>query len=204
MNKVESLESRVEGQNRGFALRSYSDPRPSTLDPRPARLRRAMTLIELLAVIVIITTIVAAAIPLISPTNDDRRLREAARGLNTYIIGAQSRAIALRRPVGVALKRLQDAMPQDNARCASKRTMSSSNRPTPVSTPTHGPAWRLPEGSSVLIRFVTRGPATTGLPIGWSADLFPTRHDPSGRCRRNQWHAVRAAPDRLLIPTTVM
>src|SRR4051794_2704419 len=70
------------------------------------RLRAAMTLIELLVVIVILTTIVAAAIPLMSPNNDDRRLREAARGLNTYITGAQTRAIATNRPYGVALKRL--------------------------------------------------------------------------------------------------
>src|SRR5689334_24253564 len=78
----------------------------SLLAPRASRLRRGMTLIELLVVIIIMTTVVAAAIPLLSPSNDDRRTREAARGLNTYITGAQSRAIALNRPVGVALKRL--------------------------------------------------------------------------------------------------
>src|SRR3954466_9227731 len=68
--------------------------------------RSGMTLIELLVVIIIMTVIVAAAIPLMSPNNDDRRLREAARGLNTYITGAQTRAIATNRLYGVALKRL--------------------------------------------------------------------------------------------------
>src|SRR6187200_1228614 len=77
-----------------------------TTDHGPRTIRRAMTLIELLVVIVILTTIVAAAIPLMSPNNDDRRLREAARSVNTYITGAQTRAIATNRPYGVALKRL--------------------------------------------------------------------------------------------------
>ena len=65
-----------------------------------------MTLIELLIVIIILVTLVAAAIPLLTPTNDDRRLREAARGVNAYITGAALKAIDLKRPVGVALKRL--------------------------------------------------------------------------------------------------
>src|SRR5262245_39809121 len=74
--------------------------------PGSPLLRPGMTLIELLVVIVILTTIVGAAIPLMSPSNDDRRMREAARTLNTYITGAQTRAIATKRPYGVALKRL--------------------------------------------------------------------------------------------------
>src|SRR3954462_616090 len=77
-----------------------------TTDYRLRTFRRGMTLIELLIVIVILTTIVGAAIPLISPSNDDRRLRESARTLNTYITGAQTRAIAAKRPYGIALKRL--------------------------------------------------------------------------------------------------
>ncbi len=83
--RVESLESRVESQKRAAALRAHSGSRLSTLD---SRLFAGMTLVELLVVIVILTTIVGAAIPLMSPSNDDRRLREAARGLNTYITGA--------------------------------------------------------------------------------------------------------------------
>jgi type II secretory pathway pseudopilin PulG len=68
--------------------------------------RSALTLIELLVVIIILVTIVAAAIPIMSPTNDDRRIREATRGLNTFITGAQARAIARGRPYGIQLKRL--------------------------------------------------------------------------------------------------
>src|SRR6476619_271462 len=101
--KVKSLESRVKSQKPMAALRSFSGSRLLTLD---SRLSPGMTLIELLVVIVILTTIVGAAIPLMSPSNDDRRLREAARGLNTYIIGAQTRAISTKRPSGVACKRL--------------------------------------------------------------------------------------------------
>src|SRR3954452_22821439 len=99
--QVKSLESRVKSQTPAIAPRSGS--RLLALDSRSPR---GMTLIELLVVIVILTTIVGAAIPLLSPSNDDRRLREAARGLNTYITGAQTRAIATKRPYGVAFKRL--------------------------------------------------------------------------------------------------
>src|SRR6476646_3717471 len=107
---VKGRESRVKSRKRVIALRL--DSRRTTLCYRVLYARlgqtrpRGMTLIELLVVIVILTTIVAAAIPLISPSNDDRRLREAARGLNTYITGAQTRAIATNRPWGVAFKRL--------------------------------------------------------------------------------------------------
>src|SRR5690242_693729 len=101
---VKSLESRVESRERSLALRAYSGSRLLTRDSRLSS--RGMTLIELLVVIVILTTVVAAAIPLLSPSNDDRRLREAARGLSTYIIGAQTRAISTKRPYGIALKRL--------------------------------------------------------------------------------------------------
>jgi type II secretory pathway pseudopilin PulG len=65
-----------------------------------------MTLIELLVVIIILTTLVSAAIPLMSPANDDRRLREASRAVNSFISTAQANAIALQRPFGVAIKRL--------------------------------------------------------------------------------------------------
>ncbi len=101
------------------ACRNPQSPVSLLPAPCPRQPRRGMTLIELLAVIVILTTVVAAAIPLMSPNNDDRRLREAARGLHTFISGAQSRAIALNRPFGVALKRLsQDTKrPDDNGVC---------------------------------------------------------------------------------------
>src|SRR5215213_10229850 len=114
--KVKSLEARVKSQTPVVALRSDSGSRLLILGSRPSR---GMTLVELLVVIVILTTIVGAAIPLMSPSNDDRRLREAARTLNTYITGAQTRAIATKRPYGVAFKRLsQDTKRlEDNGVC---------------------------------------------------------------------------------------
>jgi type II secretory pathway pseudopilin PulG len=151
-----------------------------------------MTLIELLVVIIIMTTLVAAAIPLLSPSNDDRRLREATRGLNTYITGAQARAISTHRPYGIAFKRLS----QDTNTNPNKKT-----DPTKDIHPDNGaclevfyveqqPPYSGFDANSracvaihptlsgtVLVRFVTRGSASTqmqdGLPTGWDADLFP-------------------------------
>jgi len=135
-----------------------------------------MTLIELLAVIVIITTIVAAAIPLISPSNDDRRMREAARGLNTFLTGAQARAITLRRPVGVALKRLgaETKRAEDNSvaleayyveQPAPYAGFDANSRAAVAIHP--DPNWR----GYVLIRF---GVPIASNPPRWSADYFPT------------------------------
>jgi prepilin-type N-terminal cleavage/methylation domain-containing protein len=177
--KVKSLESRVKSQTPWVALRSNSDSRPSTLDPRPAR--RGMTLIELLVVIVIITTLVAAAIPLISPSNDDRRLREAARGLNTFISGASSRAIGLRRPYGVAIKRVA----QDTNKNGGKnddRAVSAEvfyvEQPAPYTgfdaNSRACVAFDPATAGNVLIRFITRGTTSGGLPPGWTTDAFPS------------------------------
>jgi type II secretory pathway pseudopilin PulG len=166
----------------GTARDAHSAPQPPAPSPQP---RAAMTLIELLAVIVIITTIVAAAIPLISPTNDDRRLREAARGLNTYIIGAQSRAVALRRPVGVAFKRLgADTIknnPSNTAKTGPDNGMCLEAYYVEQQPPYAGldvnsracVAFHPSIPGFVLVRFVTRGGTSANLPIGWAADRFP-------------------------------
>ncbi len=78
-----------------------------------------MTLVELLVVVVIITTLVATAIPILNPTTDNRRMREASRAVNGFISAAQTRATQIGRPFGVALKRLsQDTgNPEDRAKC---------------------------------------------------------------------------------------
>jgi prepilin-type N-terminal cleavage/methylation domain-containing protein len=180
---VECLVLSVEGKKRAPALRP--DSQPSTLNPQPSR---GMTLIELLVVIVIITTIVGAAIPLMSPSNDDRRLREAARTLNTYIIGAQTRAIATKRPYGIALKRLsQDTKrAEDNGVClevfyveqqqpyagfdANSRACVAIDPISPVVI-SGAPTTTITK--PILIRFLTRGTSTAGLPLGWISDLFP-------------------------------
>jgi hypothetical protein len=114
----------------------------------------------------------------VSPSNDDRRMREAARTLNTFITGAQTRAIALNRPYGIALKRLsQDTKrTEDNGVCLEVFYVEQqppyagfdANSRCCVSLRSNGLA---------VIRFITRGnqvPQTTDrLPAGWDPDLFP-------------------------------
>ena len=72
----------------------------SSLRPAPS----AMTLIELLVVIVILMTLVGGVIPVLSPNNDARRIREAARGLQTFVMQAQSHAARTGRPAGIAFR----------------------------------------------------------------------------------------------------
>jgi prepilin-type N-terminal cleavage/methylation domain-containing protein len=157
----------------------------SLLAPRSSRLTRGMTLIELLAVIVILTTIVAAAIPLMSPNNDDRRLREAARALNTFITGAQTRSIALNRPYGVALKRLSETthpltstttsvLSDDDAVCVEAYYIEQAPAYTGFDANSRACVSIHPTLSGkVLIRFVTKGTTGPNLPTGWAVDLFP-------------------------------
>jgi type II secretory pathway pseudopilin PulG len=146
-----------------------------------------MTLIELLVVIIILTTIVAAAIPIIAPSNDDRRLREATRGLNTFIMAAQARAIELQRPYGIALKkRSQDTgrndpteADNDNSACIEVFYVE---QPPPYTGFDESSAAMAaldngPNGGAgqVLVRFVRRGKDDSDdLPIGWDPDLLPT------------------------------
>jgi len=83
-----------------------------------AKLRAALTLVELLVVIVILTTLVAAAIPVMAPAANARRLREGARQLNTMIASAQSKAIGTGRPVGIWLEKLSTQTGQASDRGA--------------------------------------------------------------------------------------
>ena len=66
--------------------------------------RLALTLIELLVVIAILTTLVAGVVPLFSPNNDTRKIREASRGLHAYITLAQAKAARSGRPTGIAFQ----------------------------------------------------------------------------------------------------
>ena len=63
-----------------------------------------LTLIELLVVVVILTTLVAGVVPLFSPNNDTRKIREASRGLHAYITLAQAKAARSGRPAGIAFQ----------------------------------------------------------------------------------------------------
>jgi type II secretory pathway pseudopilin PulG len=63
-----------------------------------------MTLIELMVVIVILTILVGGVLPLVSPNNDARKISEAARGLQTYLMQAQAEAARTGRPVGIGFR----------------------------------------------------------------------------------------------------
>lgn len=67
---------------------------------------RGVTLLELLIVMAIMVMVTAAAIPIMLPAVQNRRMREASRLVSSYISGARSRAIETGRPVGVMVERL--------------------------------------------------------------------------------------------------
>lgn len=170
-------------------------PQPPGPNPLP---RAGMSLIELLVVIVILTTIVAAAIPLLSPANDDRRLREAARGVNTFINGAQSRAIGGGHPVGLAIKRLaQDTnKAADRGVCVELFYVEQPAPYTGFDANSRAAVALNPQAPGlVLIRFITRGTTTPGLPIGWTVDLFP-----SGVIHQGDLIEINGTQYELLLP----
>lgn len=71
------------------------------------RVRRGVTLLELLVTIGIILAITAAVIPVMSPVMAGRRLREAARGVNTFLSSARNKALTSGHAVGVSFERLE-------------------------------------------------------------------------------------------------
>jgi hypothetical protein len=135
-----------------------------------------------LIVIIILTTLVSAAIPLLSPTTADRRLREASRGVNAFITGAQMKAIEIQRPFGVGFKKLgQDTgRREDNGICLE---IFYVEQPSPFVGFDETSAVMvsiLPgtsDGPQVAVRFVRRGNAqlqtNDRLPVGWDPDLLP-------------------------------
>jgi type II secretory pathway pseudopilin PulG len=169
----------------GAVARSSPFTRSSLLAPRPA-----LTLIELLVVIIILTTLVSAAIPLMAPTNDDRRIREASRMVNAFITGAQTKAIEIQRPYGVMIKRLSqntnaegdpDSAHDDNAVSIELQYVE---QPSPFVgfSESSSVMIALDNGATgtigqVLVRFVRRGnevaQGSDELPIGWDPDLIP-------------------------------
>lgn len=78
-----------------------------------AAARAAFTLTELLVVVGIILLLVVIAIPIVQPALKDRKVREASRQLNGFIVGAQAMAASTGRGHGVWLERSQG----DPARC---------------------------------------------------------------------------------------
>lgn len=72
----------------------------------PIRGAAGATLIELLAVIIIMTMLAAAALPVIAPAMQNRQVREASRIVNGFLTGARNRAMQTGRPVGVVFERM--------------------------------------------------------------------------------------------------
>jgi prepilin-type N-terminal cleavage/methylation domain-containing protein len=72
-----------------------------TIPRRPAR--RGFTLVELLVVIVIIALISAAALPVVLPALNERRVSEAARLLQAILAGTRDAAIRANAPRGIRL-----------------------------------------------------------------------------------------------------
>lgn len=179
---------RAGGGQQAAGRRSQRElPTAYGLQPTASPPRGAMTLVELLVVIVLVSTLVATAIPVISPGGDGRKLRESSRNLNSYLQGAQARAMQTGRPFGVALRRLSAETDRgtDNAVCVRVEyvevppTYSGFTR-TSSARLAINPAYNVDGvetlASPMLLQFVARGVATTqGLPAGWQADLVPPR-----------------------------
>lgn len=164
-----------------FGRRSRSGSQPFALRPP-----LGLTLVELLIVIIILSTLVSAAIPILAPSNDDRRLREATRGANSFISAAQMRAIQLQRPFGVAIKRLsQDTNTSDDPNDAHDDNAVSVEmfyveQPAPYRgfdrTSTARIARHTNRPGLVFVEFLVRGTTNESpsrYPAGWDADLFP-------------------------------
>jgi prepilin-type N-terminal cleavage/methylation domain-containing protein len=68
--------------------------------------QRGLTLIELLVVVLVMAILLGATLSVMQPVLSSTQTREASRLVNSYIAGAQSRAVELNRPVGVYFERL--------------------------------------------------------------------------------------------------
>lgn len=170
--------------------------RPPATDRRqPTPPHGALTLVELLVVIVLISTLVATAIPVISPRGDERKLREASRNVNAYLQGAQARAVQTGRPFGVAIRRLSADTERGEQNAVGVRLEYVEVPPTfsgfgPTSaarlavSPRYVPSPPIGDSNTaglddapLWLQFVARGPtvAGSGLPLGWAGDLTPPR-----------------------------
>ncbi len=111
MNKYSGKLIAESGMNAVAADCAHREhPASSNQHPAPSR-RRALTLIELLVTIVIMVTVLAGVLPLVSPNNNSRKLREASRQLNSLLSQAQAQAARDGRPVGVAFREFDASRP---------------------------------------------------------------------------------------------
>lgn len=144
-----------------------------------------MTLVELLVVIVLLTTLVTTAIPIISPGGESRKLREASRNINAYLQGAQVRAMQTGRPFGVSLRRLSadTGNAEHNAVCAQLQyvevppAFSGVDNSSLVRVCLYQENPNDPSTQRLGLHFVRYGsqvPSGTDLmPAGYDADLLP-------------------------------
>ncbi|MEM8865945.1 MAG: type II secretion system protein [Planctomycetota bacterium] len=162
---------------------------PPSVSPLPPSL--GLTLIELLVVMTILSLLIGTAIPVLSPSSDERRLREASRGVNAFIAGAQARAAQSGRPFGVMLKKLsqETSDPDDNAVCLEmlyveepipfagfEETSRCRLRQLQLSQPQFNEAARRGITEPIYnLEFLRRATGTDGqFPLpGWTNDLVP-------------------------------
>ncbi len=79
-------------------------PRVSVVSVRSGA-RQGMTLMELLVVVSILLILTVVAVPMITPSAESRRMREAARQINVYLGIARAKAMETSRAHGVIFKR---------------------------------------------------------------------------------------------------
>lgn len=103
--RIRNSDLRIGIGRSAFALPLRNSQSPSRYDrARFDQARKGLTLIELLVVIVILTTLVGGVIPVLSPNNDTRKIRAAARGLQGYITQIQAEAARTGRPHGIGFR----------------------------------------------------------------------------------------------------
>lgn len=109
-----SAPRRLYSVSTGWEHCSWSRVARQAQSPKLLRARRGMTLIELLVVTVLVSILVTTAIPVLSPNNDSRKIREASRAVNAYLASAQARAIETGRSFGVNFVRLSTVTNQQD------------------------------------------------------------------------------------------
>ena len=148
------------------------------------RRQPGMTLVELLVVIVILALLTAAALPVLTPSTTERRLRESSRELNAYLSRAQANAIRTQRPYGIALKRLSSETGKADDRGVCVEVMAV-EQPAPYCGFDENSRMRVahhevPTTNLVYLQFLTRNPNSSstgnsnGIPLGWMPDLVPS------------------------------
>jgi prepilin-type N-terminal cleavage/methylation domain-containing protein len=96
------------------------------------------TLIEMLVVIVVLVIITSAMIPVMQSASESRRMREAARLVNTMLSSAQSRAISSGRSVGVLFQPIRNKLSAAPVNPAAAMDLYLVETPPPYSGDTTG------------------------------------------------------------------